>query len=183
MKCDPEEPGSRTVWSHKLMKFIKFDLCHGFMESIETIKYNLIKSQMIGRYAQGDSLNPYLKVICQEKNVSHFSCVTIGSSKTIVATFFVGGIMSYVYTIQAEYLQISCIFCWLKFYHQILKSNWVFFTCYHVLVKKQSCNIFLLGESWDMNILYTLNISKFGILISHDSLNEKCATMFLKSVW
>ena len=49
-------------------------------------------------------LSSNLKVICKEKYLSHFSCVTIRSTKTIVTTFFVGGIMKYVYTIQAEYL-------------------------------------------------------------------------------
>ena len=56
--------------------------------------------------SQGGSLSSNLKVICQEKALSHFSFVTIWPSKTIVATFFIWGIMRYVYTIQAEYLHL-----------------------------------------------------------------------------
>ena len=46
---------------------------------------------------QGGPLSPYLKVICQKKDLSHFSCVSIRSSKNMFKTFFVGGIMRYVY--------------------------------------------------------------------------------------
>ena len=41
-------------------------------------------------YSQGGSLSSNLKVICQDKDLSHFSCVTICSLKTILATFLFG---------------------------------------------------------------------------------------------
>ena len=94
-------------------------------------------------------------------------------SKTIFTTFFVGGSIRYVYTIQAEYLQISCIFCWQKFYHRVVKKTYSIFHVLPCACQKHSFNIILLGEPRNIGMLYRLNISKFGILIAHDSPNEQ----------